>query len=846
MDNLMIDLQHAKRHIEFLHGDANKEQCFQSFHDSKTTVDTLKQPATFHAKLEDSTDYFNQVQAHNYGIYITLNGTDGKGREEENIIKYSTLFVDFDNMELPRFPIQPHMVTQRDPLHSHCFFKVKGIVTGDKFKRLQKQLAIYLKSDEQVHDICRVLRLAGTYNLKDPANPAMYNIKTDYTQIVGRDHTYSLEEINTAFALQGDDLARLDKWCDSRNSYTTGEGFNDNPMYHNQLVDLASRAAPAVEGSGTMTLIKTAGYGFDLGVRLAECQQILWEVYNPRCLPVWEEHERRHFNEVVERAYKYANNEAGCKTCIGKFSAYRAAEPLPEPTGGWEADAERGRLALKGGKREATPAIQMVQGAEPFNVLAEKVDNHDIKQQVAVMMLTTNNKSSPLELAQIFLLDVFGKGNLIRSQKQFYMFNGRCWNETSDDNIRSLIMHYYSKQPKWNLKPSIIANIHITIEQLVHMEKLENDTWLDKDNINSKSVFIVLNNCLLEYSSDGKEIKHQHTNKFFCLTALPFDYLPKKQPTELLKFLGSTFENDQERISLIQEIIGYSLSKNNERQALIIFNGVSRSGKSQLTNIIKSLHGEKNVSNLQMESLKDPSSLINASKSSLIVMPECNGFGGVSIKTVVSKLKAMSGGDSLSLRNLFQSTPNEVKFDNLIIMVSNEIPDFKDPSLALAKRMIVVPFNMSFANVEDRQIQSKLTAELPAILNWALDGLRRLNHQDKFSYSKLSNNAVSDVSKDMNPLNEFIHDECDLSKKDVQTSSQELHRTYRHWCVINGFNNPLGQKKFISTMKQCANLESFQSSTGNRARGLKGISIRKIERIKPTIVNLSSSLLTKP
>ena len=476
---LSINLEQAQRHIEFLHGDADQPVCFQSFFDDKTgAVDTLKQPATFHAKLDDSEEYFNQVQAHNYGVYCTLNKTDGKGREEHNIIGYSTLFADFDDTEIPKLPLQPHMITQRDSTHSHCFWKVKGIVTDDQFKRYQKQLAIYLGSDEQTNDPSRVLRLAGTYNLKDPANPAMYKIKTDYAKLVGRDHAYSLEDINNKFALQGEDLARLDQWCDSRNSLDTGAGFNDDPIYHEQLAEFASRAEPAIEGSGTMTLIKVASFGYDHGVRLEECQQIMWEVYNPRCLPPWEEHEHKHFNQVIERAYKYANNAAGCKTAVGKFSALRAVDPLPEPVGGWEADAERGRLARQGIKKKE-PALDCI--IEEKDLIKNDTDLTDaeIQYKLGTMHLEVKSNGAILDMARMFILANYPNGNIIRTQKIFYEYNGKCYQPISDDGVKSKIMFYFSTIKEWKLAPSKITNIYATVEQMAHNEDVLFDSWLD-------------------------------------------------------------------------------------------------------------------------------------------------------------------------------------------------------------------------------------------------------------------------------------------------------------------------------------------------------------------------------
>jgi putative DNA primase/helicase len=44
----------------------------------------------------------------------------------------------------------------------------------------------------------------------------------------------------------------------------------------------------------------------------------------------------------------------------------------------------------------------------------------------------------------------------------------------------------------------------------------------------------------------------------------------------------------------------------------------------------------------------------------------------------------------------------------------------------MATRLAIVPFDVSFAGSEDRDLKTKLEAELPGIMLWALDGLDRL------------------------------------------------------------------------------------------------------------------------
>jgi hypothetical protein len=67
------------------------------------------------------------------------------------------------------------------------------------------------------------------------------------------------------------------------------------------------------------------------------------------------------------------------------------------------------------------------------------------------------------------------------------------------------------------------------------------------------------------------------------------------------------------------------------------------------------------------------------------------------------------------------------------LMMSNDTPTFSDRSGALGGRMIYLKFDQSFYGREDVSLTDKLLHELPGILNWALDGLERLDGRGRFT-----------------------------------------------------------------------------------------------------------------
>ena len=814
---LSFDLNEAQRFIQLLHGDANQPQCWQVFHDDKSgNVDNLKQPKTFHAKLDDCVEYFNGVLAHNYGVYVTLNKTDGKGREEQNIVGYRVIFADIDNMALPKLPLQPHLVTQRDELHSHCYWFVKGIVTDDQFKKYQKQVAMFLGSDEQVVDPSRVVRVAGSYNMKNPAAPAMYKIVQDYTKLVGRDHTYSLDEINEAFKLTGEKLAKLDQWSGSRNSLDTGEGFNENPVYRDQLIQFLSRCEPAIKGNGrSLCVIKVASFGYDKGIPLSECQEIMWEHYNDRIQPPYTEQERiPKLYKYVERAYKYANNVAGCRTCTAEFETL--ATPVIEPPCGWEANA---KMATK--QREEAPAIPMVinEVVEPNDAVPD--DNARLAQ-LGSLIAQADNKSAPLDLARIFLLSEFPNGNLIRNQKVFYEFNGKCWNETSDDGIKSLVMHYFAKVAGWKLAPAKINNIYVTVEQLVHKENLNFNTWMDgREHTGATNI---LNNCLTELI-DGLVVSRPHTNQYFSLIVLDYNYNPKSgEPVHFLAFLNDIWSDDPALILALQEFMGYMLTSDTSYHKMALFVGKSRGGKGVITNAITQMIGVKNTVAPALETITDNSVKEAMVKSKLITIPEATQVSPAKQYATLGMLKAGSSGDLIHYHQMYKGGASGY-ITGKILLIANTMPKFIDESGALANRFIAFPFIKSFMGKEDHDLPNRIAGEKSEIFNWAMEGLKRLIRNGKFTQAASATEMVEDMKRDMFPLADFCEECCDLANG-AEITSNALYRVYQYFCSQRDVRHT-SHNNFTKYLKSSylPVTHGRMDANGKQVRGFKGITI---------------------
>ena len=64
--------------------------------------------------------------------------------------------------------------------------------------------------------------------------------------------------------------------------------------------------------------------------------------------------------------------------------------------------------------------------------------------------------------------------------------------------------------------------------------------------------------------------------------------------------------------------------------------------------------------------------------------------------------------------------------------MTNELPRLEDQSGALASRFVVLTVRESFYGREDPDLLDRFVPELPAILNWALEGWDRLYQRGRF------------------------------------------------------------------------------------------------------------------
>ena len=82
----------------------------------------------------------------------------------------------------------------------------------------------------------------------------------------------------------------------------------------------------------------------------------------------------------------------------------------------------------------------------------------------------------------------------------------------------------------------------------------------------------------------------------------------------------------------------------------------------------------------------------------------------------------------------------------------------------------------SFYGREDLPLEDELAAELPGILNWALDGLERLAEQGRFTRPPSVDDTVRTLQDLASPVGAFVRDCCEMGADGRSRSTTSIRR----------------------------------------------------------------------
>jgi putative DNA primase/helicase len=175
-----------------------------------------------------------------------------------------------------------------------------------------------------------------------------------------------------------------------------------------------------------------------------------------------------------------------------------------------------------------------------------------------------------------------------------------------------------------------------------------------------------------------------------------------------------------------------------------------------------------------------------------------------------SLIKLVTGGDTIVGRFLYQEHfefPAQFK----LLLAANHKPTIRGTDEAIWRRIHLIPFLVTIPEGDrDKDLVSKLRAEAPGILRWAVEGC--LSWQERgLDAPPEVRQATSEYRAESDPLGGFF-EECCRVEPNARVGATPLYEGYTRWAESMG-EKAMTQKAFGTRLRE----RGF-----NRVRGYKG------------------------
>jgi putative DNA primase/helicase len=316
-----------------------------------------------------------------------------------------------------------------------------------------------------------------------------------------------------------------------------------------------------------------------------------------------------------------------------------------------------------------------------------------------------------------------------------------------------------------------------------------------------------------------------HDRAALATKYVPVTYDPAAECPRWHAFLHRIMAGSEELIRFLQLAVGYSLTGDTSEQALFFLYGFGRNGKSTFLEVLRQIAGEyasqADFATFLEKKGDGPRNDVARLFGARVVTSSEVGEGKRFNESLV---KSLTGSDTVAARMLYAEA-FEFKPTFKLWLSANHRPVIRGTDDGIWRRMRLVPFSVQIPEAErDKTLAEALTAELPGVLAWAVQGCllwleRGLDTPDPVR------EATETYRRDSDTLGAFL-EEWTEPGPDYSERAADLYEAYRRWARDAG-EHELSQKSFGNQLTERAFRAEKQGSGSNRVVHRLGLRLTK-------------------
>ena len=340
-----------------------------------------------------------------------------------------------------------------------------------------------------------------------------------------------------------------------------------------------------------------------------------------------------------------------------------------------------------------------------------------------------------------------------------YRWNGKVWMDDAEGHIHEKLISAYGD----NFKPYHLTTLVQMIQGMTFVSALHEPP----------PSMISFDNGVLNLDT---MVLDKHDSTLFFRNCIHADYKPGAKCEKFLAWLQEVLPDEEDRL-LAQEISGYCFHRGYPLHHIFFLVGTGRNGKGVFVRTIQSLLGQENCANITLERINERFQATNLIGKLVNVVSEPD-----TKRLSVEMIKALTGQDLISAE--VKGKQKVINFTNYakFIIAANKLPPVNDKSNAWWERVVIVEFPIvipeerRIANIEEKWLNDP--EERSGIVNWALEGLKRILAKGKFTRSKRMDELKEEYKRWSNPVDYFLNKRC-LFAPSVWIGKRELYDAYK-------------------------------------------------------------------
>jgi putative DNA primase/helicase len=275
---------------------------------------------------------------------------------------------------------------------------------------------------------------------------------------------------------------------------------------------------------------------------------------------------------------------------------------------------------------------------------------------------------------------------------------------------------------------------------------------------------------------------------------------------------------DSELMRFFQVWTGYTLTGCVSEECLAFLHGTGANGKGTFTECVRALLGDYAITAPESLFVADR----NTSASNDIARlagcrMACAAELDENAAFAESRLKSITSRDAITARFLHREFFDFMPTHKFWIS-GNHKPTVRGVDHGIWRRIRLIPFIFTIpADKRDRNLADKLRAELPGILNWAIQGCMIWQAEGLHTPQCVAK-ATQDYQKAEDVVGQFL-DDCTNAEGSGRILQSSLYESYQGWAAKQGITRPLTATKFNRKMEE----RGFQRIKTNGGRFWQGL-----------------------